>query len=192
MVSWGRGRSAVPWRGQAGWHSRDGRILPFSQGITSQHPAMDGEHHCQGCPSHLLTGHAQPGFADGRVTDGADGGDADGEMQMGDMWEDAAGADGSCRWRDADGGCSWGQMQIGQMGRCRWGRWRDADWEMQMGDMGEEADGADEGMLMGGMQVRTDADRADEGMLMGDGGMQVGTDADGADGGMQTGQMGGC
>lgn len=58
----GQGMKSFVVARQAGWHGGNGRVLNFSQGIAPQHPVLNWEHHYKGCPSHLLTGHAQPGL----------------------------------------------------------------------------------------------------------------------------------
>lgn len=90
MVAWDRGGSALPWHGQAGWHGGDRRVLHFSRGSAPQNPAMNGEHHCEGCPFHLL-GLACRWWGYGWSR----WGNADWEMQM--------------------ERCRWDQMQMGQM-----------------------------------------------------------------------------
>lgn len=92
-------------------------ILHFSWGIAPQNPAMNGEHHSEGCPSCLLAGLTWPGLQMVGLQMEQMGGCKLGVADGGMLGEDAHGADGRCRWRAADGGALMGWME-----GCRWGR----------------------------------------------------------------------
>lgn len=104
-----------------------------------QNPAMNGEHHGEGCPSHLLAGLTWPGL-----------------QMVGLQMEQM----GGCRWGGMGGRCSWGRWET-QMEGCKWGGADGVHGGMQMGT---DTDGAGGRVQIGQMG---DADGAGGGIQMG-------------------------